>query len=260
MGVNRLPRISLAANVILTALVLWLVRRAPVAAGHSLVANAVPVADASPEVQAVQSAAPAVAEAVPKQEPFRWSQLESTDYRVYLANLRSIGCPEQTIRDILTADVDSVYAPRREPLERSLTGSLAARPQVEAQLQELRHEEAWFLASLLGDAQPVSPPPGNTSWVSARRIARLGTPLVLADLDPAALHLDPSQVSVVNEVRQRFQNEIGTQDTNDPAYRQRWNMAQRNADARLRGLLGSTVYIQCQLQAANEVSRPVKSE
>src|SRR5579859_5399631 len=38
-------------------------------------------------------------------EPFRWAQLESTDYRQYLANLPRIGCPEQTIRDIITADV-----------------------------------------------------------------------------------------------------------------------------------------------------------
>jgi len=42
-----------------------------------------------------------------------WSHVESPDYPTYIANLRSIGCPEQTIRDIIIADVNSLYAKRR---------------------------------------------------------------------------------------------------------------------------------------------------
>src|SRR5437867_8753611 len=42
----------------------------------------------------------------------RWRQLESEDYKTYIARLRSIGCPEQTIRDIIIADLDKVLAPR----------------------------------------------------------------------------------------------------------------------------------------------------
>jgi len=41
----------------------------------------------------------------PAPRPFHWGQIESTDYAVYVANLRSIGCPEQTIRDIISADL-----------------------------------------------------------------------------------------------------------------------------------------------------------
>jgi hypothetical protein len=41
-----------------------------------------------------------------------WRQLESEDYRTYIERLRSIGCPEQTIRDIVIADVDNLMAPR----------------------------------------------------------------------------------------------------------------------------------------------------
>ncbi len=44
---------------------------------------------------------------------FRWDQLESTDYREYVANLRSIGCPESTIKDIILTDVMRLYAQRR---------------------------------------------------------------------------------------------------------------------------------------------------
>jgi len=43
---------------------------------------------------------------------FRWEQLESEDYRTYITRLRAIGCPEQTIRDIVIADVDKMLAPK----------------------------------------------------------------------------------------------------------------------------------------------------
>jgi hypothetical protein len=43
---------------------------------------------------------------------FEWRQLESEDYRTYILRLRSIGCPEQTIRDIIIADLDNLFAPR----------------------------------------------------------------------------------------------------------------------------------------------------
>lgn len=42
-----------------------------------------------------------------------WSHVESPDYAVYVSNLRDIGCPEQTIRDIIIADVNALYAKRR---------------------------------------------------------------------------------------------------------------------------------------------------
>ncbi|RME96590.1 MAG: hypothetical protein D6766_00250 [Verrucomicrobia bacterium] len=45
--------------------------------------------------------------------PLRWSDLESTNYLRYIQNLRSIGCPEATIRDIITAEVDALFARRR---------------------------------------------------------------------------------------------------------------------------------------------------
>jgi len=40
-----------------------------------------------------------------------WAQLESEDYKTYIERLRSIGCPEQTIRDIIIADLDTLLAP-----------------------------------------------------------------------------------------------------------------------------------------------------
>jgi RNA polymerase sigma factor (sigma-70 family) len=41
-----------------------------------------------------------------------WQALESQDYRQYIANLRAVGCPEQTIRDIIITDLDRTYGKR----------------------------------------------------------------------------------------------------------------------------------------------------
>lgn len=43
---------------------------------------------------------------------FTWSEVESSDYPTYISNLRSIDCPEPTIRDIIIADVNSLYSRR----------------------------------------------------------------------------------------------------------------------------------------------------
>ena len=48
-----------------------------------------------------------------KTNAFHWSQVETNDYRAYIANLRGIGCPERTIKDIILTDVLKLYAARR---------------------------------------------------------------------------------------------------------------------------------------------------
>ncbi len=61
---------------------------------------------------ALESAAPVSPAAVHVTNGFNWSQLESTDYRQYIANLRAVGCPEMTIKDLILTDVMRVYAQR----------------------------------------------------------------------------------------------------------------------------------------------------
>lgn len=68
------------------------------------VTNYVSIATSEPAVAATNPA--------PARSDFRWSQLESEDYRTYIERLRAIGCPEQTIRDIIIADVDKLLAPQ----------------------------------------------------------------------------------------------------------------------------------------------------
>ncbi len=50
---------------------------------------------------------------VVRRQFFTWAEVESDDYNKYIANLRDIGCPEQTIRDIVVADINALFARRR---------------------------------------------------------------------------------------------------------------------------------------------------
>lgn len=105
---------------------------------------------------------------------FDWHQVESEDYRAYIDNLRSIGCPEETIRDIIKADVDKLYSskldelkPEREPFEYWKTGNswIKAMQPDAGSLQEqnaLNSEKRGVLKALLGeDYEP------ETNWLES---------------------------------------------------------------------------------------------
>jgi hypothetical protein len=58
---------------------------------------------------------------VPEETEFDWRIVESEDYKKYIANLRAIGCPEETIRDIIIADVNKLFDARKKELTGSST-------------------------------------------------------------------------------------------------------------------------------------------
>jgi hypothetical protein len=94
---------------------------------------------------------------------FEWSQIESSDYARYVENLRRIGCPEVTIRDIIVADVNHLFAERRareavSPAHqwwRSQAEAQAERAYT-AKLRSLEKERRLLLERLLGPAWTTS--------------------------------------------------------------------------------------------------------
>ncbi|MGO9201472.1 MAG: RNA polymerase sigma factor [Limisphaerales bacterium] len=88
---------------------------------------------------------------------FHWSQVESSDYRQYIANLRAIGCPEQTIRDIIIADLNQAYALKAQAIWKPPARVYWKKPrdtrpgpeQLSA-LAALRREETAAIKELLG--------------------------------------------------------------------------------------------------------------
>jgi hypothetical protein len=103
--------------------------------------------------------APTKPNVIIRRQFFSWQDLESADYPTYIANLRDIGCPEQTIRDIIIADVNALFA-KRLATELVTPGQQWWRaepdPAVEAVAAEkmrlIEGERRDLLASLLGPA------------------------------------------------------------------------------------------------------------
>ncbi|MCL4179828.1 MAG: hypothetical protein KJ072_19045 [Verrucomicrobia bacterium] len=94
---------------------------------------------------------------VVRRQNFVWSDVESEDYPTYIANLRLIGCPESTIRDIIVAEVTQMFARRRtsevvtasQQWWRSEPDPAVAWAAV-ARIRELEDERRALLSRLLG--------------------------------------------------------------------------------------------------------------
>ena len=98
-----------------------------------------------------------------------WRMVESADYRQYITNLRAIGCPDETIRDLITADVTKLYEARFKALRPGSTNKyeywkpgmamfkeMADETQVEKR-QALSREKRALLTELLGSAPEEKP-------------------------------------------------------------------------------------------------------
>jgi LysM repeat protein len=141
---------------------------------------------------------------------FSWREVESPDYPTYIANLRDIGCPESTIRDIIVADVNQLYALKRA------TEIVTAEQQwwrsepdpeiaadAEAKLQALDDDRRALLTRLLGP---------NWEFDDATALAQaLALPQTVIPLDGPVLGLLPSEVKLqVREIVARQQQRVET--------------------------------------------------
>ncbi len=190
--------------------------------------------------------------------PFRWSQLEAPDYPTYIANLRAAGCPEQTIREIVAADVDDLYGRRRGALLAKAAGGGAPHDidQTQSALARLRFEETALLRRLFGIADPVdSTALGTTQTTSLPNTARdqrpvpgetnAAMPLAFQAVDASRLQLTADQLQSLDEVRQTFLASLGTNlDAHSPEYLKRWQTAQKQADGLLEALIGRQAELQ----------------
>jgi len=152
MSGKRLLVGSVALNAILAAVLVLPQQR------HETVPT-----EAAPEAPAMAAAAvPKVVTVSAPSKSFHWSQLESSDFQQYMANLRGVGCPEETIRDLVIAEVNKLYAPKFAALmaqtqqyEYWKPGSKKSRAALNKQLEALRSEKRELLKTLLGiDSDP----------------------------------------------------------------------------------------------------------
>jgi len=97
--------------------------------------------------------------AIAATEKLDWRSIESEDYRAYIKNLREIKCPEETIRDIIIADVHKVYSRRRAGIHFPVVTNSLLMPDFKLsriyaeqlkQLHALEEERRQVLRELLG--------------------------------------------------------------------------------------------------------------
>jgi len=257
---KTLLRISMLLNLGLAGGLVFALLNAP----KRIADPATPVvAQARPQVnQEVNNAPPQpIPTAGPK--PFHWSQLGSTNYLIYVKNLRGIGCPEPTLLAIVTADAQVVINQRRQFLEQKLAGfgsqswstrlgASQTEEELKTELQQLPDVETAVINQLLGLRPALTQPVAEL----ARQVAPPSLPLVLQKVDPASLGLNNGQIQVIKELQQNLLDKIGgpNADQNDPANLERLQQAQPEADDMLRGMLGTSIYQYYQLAAANNQS------
>jgi hypothetical protein len=109
---------------------------------------------------------------VVRRQGFTWSEVESADFPTYIANLRRIRCPEKTIRDIIVAEVNDLYAER---MAREITLPeqkwWLSDPEMDAfeagmdQIRALDAEKNQLLAQLLGSGWDAQRTTANASVV-----------------------------------------------------------------------------------------------
>ena len=224
-------RISLVLNLILLGtLFVWMTF--PRKMNHTL-----------PSIPPLETATTPTATPTEKAELWRWNQLVNPkDYSVFVNNLRSIGCPEPTLHDIVAGDANRAFAFKRHQLKLDGSGSGAWSYQAEDRL----------VASLLGktyrgDLAQAASPAGSAE----PPVETLSYPLVFKNVDLDALGLDDEQKAAVVTMQQQFIEAIGgaNQDTSDPAYLARWQVAQPEMDDTMRGMLGAEIFQKYQLAA-----------
>jgi len=155
---RRLLQLSVLLNLLLLVAVGWRSARQPPL-------NRPPRGEVGPPVgKLFQRPAPPRAPASRPTTP--WAAIESADLRRFIANLRALGCPEETIRDIVSLRLCRAFWDRLVELEAAsvrawnFTRNRDDRERRESRRQqrELRNEMIYTLESLLGQDWSVLSP------------------------------------------------------------------------------------------------------
>jgi len=133
-------------------------------------------------------------------KPLHWRQLETSDLRQFVANLRAVGCPEQTIRDIVGATINRQYTGRiaalmsqAEPIrywKKDPWKSPQSDPETQKQLTQIEAEKERLLTDLLGP-----------NVLRANSLASGDDTSASLETYPG---LSPEKRKAVNELRQQF--------------------------------------------------------
>ena len=156
MSLQRLLMISILANLVCFVGLFWLSTDRQSSTEPS---QPVPAGEPVSSGQALGQTAPPE-RIVREVERFHWRQIEDEDFKKYIQNLRDIGCPEETIRNLVKQDLDKYYdqrkadilskSPARKEFWKSGNPSSLGRPSASAssQMAQLDREKNEVLGEL----------------------------------------------------------------------------------------------------------------
>lgn len=235
-----------------------------------------PAAPAAVPIATNQNAEPretSPAAAVPETtvlEPFRWSRLESADDAAYVQNLRLISCPELTVRDILEAAIGHRYDQKREALKAEQKRGGMSAVNLQDAMARLWDEQNDLLAKLFGTPASygakgsvaradagMSTVLGAAGPTTPMKRSTMTAPLVFLEPDPS-WGLSETQMTQWNQITDGFAQALGgtEQDPKSPAYHERWQEAQAQADRQLKTLFGAKKVAQWQMESRAQMPPP----
>jgi hypothetical protein len=274
---------SLVLNLMLGGLALGLWQRSNQAQMKS-----VPIVAPAPSTEKKQ-AAPII-----KTQTFQWSQLDAPDFDTFVKNLRGIGCPEATIRDIVAGELTEIYAGKHQQVAR--TQQPGTEHAMQAEWKRLDTELEQLLARLVsapaakgshgqassrsGGIAATTATPGEASESKTTAAAApetannptAGIPAAFlvgnapeAVTEPGTLPmtvtdptLDAGTAEQLNQMRAQFaealQQEAAGQDAASPLYRQRWFKVQRDQDEFFSSMYGGDSFVRVQLEAMQKAA------
>jgi hypothetical protein len=110
MKAPLLTSVLALANLFLALGLGWPPRESAIASAPNTASSSPPKPNATPAIDRTKVRKTAR----PPETPF--AAVYSADNKQFVANLRAIGCPEDTIKDILTAEINRRYAPQENAL------------------------------------------------------------------------------------------------------------------------------------------------
>lgn len=171
--------------------------------------------------------AAAPTEPAPAPPSFNWASIESEDFKKYIQNLRDLGVPDETIRDLIRAEVTKLYRPKMLALrpasnpakywERSYGGSFSQQtPEQRQQQTALYKEQSNLLKDLLGELPMTSEHPLKRAFTNAppevlKQIAELQTKMgekQQALYAKTAGYMDSSSTAERRKIEREFLDEV----------------------------------------------------
>jgi len=201
---------------------------------------------------------------------FKWSQIESEDYNVYVNNLRAIGCPEVTIRRIVTAELTENYSKSspadsarqiqsgidsdisKSEISKSMPGAVAEAVsaifhETPVSNQAPMRTPAQVRKERLAD-QPASyplafratPQVSSSAVTNTHALGNSPAPNTVGNQPSGSTEGTAATAAAVDQIKKDFVQQLGetTQNPADPIYHKKWISAQSIADQRLRALVG----------------------